>query len=236
MNSSRPKRSTARPGFIRADWRKRVDPAFAAYWSVMKKNGALSKIKDEKEADRKFREWVKEFAAASRALDEIRSQIRDSIAAKIHQAVLQRLDLEEPVTVPEPPMGRGREEPLVYAQNPESSAIFRQIVFLKYGITFRQLIHQIDIDRSPDAHRKLMAVHLDYWRLHSGIRFENLKLKFRYKHFKIMVDGLDFGLDGLNPDELAECLDEICPCGQKHSSEYLKKLRARIKQACNRLL
>ncbi len=236
MNTARFKRSKARPGFVRSDWHGRVDPAFVAYWSAMKKNWALSKIKNDKEADRKFHEWFREFGAASRALDEARDQIKDSIAAKIHQAVFQPLDLEGPISVQPTSTGHQHEDTIIYAQNPESSAIFRQIVFLKYGITFRQLIHQIDIERSANAQRKLMAVHRDYWRLQSGTRFENLKLKFCYKHFKIMVDGIDFGLDALTHDELAECLDEICPCGQKHSPEYLKKLRTRIKQACERLI
>jgi hypothetical protein len=202
----------------------------------MKKNWALSKIKNEIEVDRKFHEWFREFAAASRALDDARSRIKDSLAAKIHQAVFKRLDVEVPLEGPPPSTGRDQEETITYPQNPESSAIFRQIVFLKYGVTFRQLIHQIDIEKSPNAQRKLMAVHRDFWRLQSGIRFENLKLKFSYKHFKIMVDGVDFGLDSLTHDELADCLDEICPCGQKHSPEYLKKLRTRIKKAYNRLL
>ena len=48
------------------------------------------------------------------------------------------------------------------------------------------------------------------------------------------MQGLSFGLEKLTPDELKQCLDEICPCGQWHSTEYLKKLRGRIKQACNR--
>ena len=45
---------------------------------------------------------------------------------------------------------------------------------------------------------------------------------------------LNFGLDDLTSDELADCLDEICPCGQKHSPEYLKKVRTQIKRACKR--
>lgn len=236
MNTARSKRSKARPGFVRSDWHGRVDPAFVAYWYAMKKNWALSMIANEKEADRKFHEWFREFAAAGRDLDEARGLIKDSLATKIHRAVIRPLDLEGPIDAQLPSTGHKHEEAIIYAQNPESSTILREIVFLKYGITFRQLIHQIDIERSANAQRKLMAVHRDFWRLQSGIRFENLKLKFSYKHFKIMVDGLDFGLDSLTHDELADCLDEICPCGQKHSPEYLKKLRTRIKQACNRLL
>jgi hypothetical protein len=125
----------------------------------------------------------------------------------------------------------------MYPENPESSGIFRILVFLKHGVTFRELIQQIDIDKNPSAHRKFMAVHRIYWRLLSGIEFKDLNLKFELDHFGIIMQGVDFGIDKLTPDELAACLDEICPCGKKkHSLEYLKKLRTRIKQACNRLL
>ena len=77
-----------------------------------------------------------------------------------------------------------------------------------------------------------MAVHRDYWKYRNGANYENLKLKF--SHFGIIWQGLNFGFDALTPDELADCLDEICPCGQKHSPEYFKKLRTRIKRACKR--
>jgi len=63
-----------------------------------------------------------------------------------------------------------------------------------------------------------------------------LKLKFKYDHFVLMVQGLDFGLDKLNELELAACLNEICPCAQRHSVEYLKKLRALIQKTCKALV
>jgi len=46
--------------------------------------------------------------------------------------------------------------------------------------------------------------------------------KTQYDHFTLMVQGLDFGLNRLNEFELAACLDDICPCAQRHSVEYLK--------------
>jgi hypothetical protein len=235
MNTARSKRSKARPGFVRPDWHGRVEPAFVAYWSAMKKNWALSKIEDEKEAERKYDKWFSEMAAASRALFAAKRRIKTPFAAKLQQAVFKPLELDGRTDV-QALTGREQEGVVAYPQNPESSTIFRQLVFLKYGITFRELIHQIDIEKSPGAQRKLTAVHRDFWRLQSGIRFEDLKLKFSYKHYQIVIDGFDFGLNSLTLDELADCLDEICPCGQKHSPEYFKKLRTRIRQACNRFV
>jgi hypothetical protein len=222
----------ARPGFTREDWRERIDAAFIRYWASRKENAAWPKITDPQKADQKFAEWRREFAAAKRAFDEAGKQKKNPVAAKIQAAVMKPLDVEGPLTVPPTPSGR---DVAFYPLNPELSPIFRDIVFLKYGITFRELIWQIDIEKNDAAHRKLMAVHRDYWRLIRGKHFKDFKLKFSLNHFQILTSGFDFGLDKLTPNELADCLDKICPCSQKHSPEYLKKLRTRIRQACERI-
>jgi len=121
-------------------------------------------------------------------------------------------------------------------QNPEASAVFRILVFLKYGVTFRELVRQIDIEIDPAAHKKLMAVHRDFWQMKTGSRIQDMKLKFNWDHFDLIAQGLDFGFEILDASELAECLDEICACAKKHSPEYLKKLRARISRVCGQLL
>jgi hypothetical protein len=104
---------------------------------------------------------------------------------------------------------------------------------MKYGITFRELIYQVEIGKSRAAHRKLMAVHRDYWKLITKGPAA-LKVGRKWDHFSVLIQGLDFGLDRLTPEELAECLDEICPCGLRHSVGYLKKVRTSVKQACDR--
>ena len=131
------------------------------------------------------------------------------------------------------PTSSGGSQTTISALNPEASPSFRLLVFLKHGITFRDLIHQIDILKDQAAHKKLMVVHRYYGRLLFKHGFRELKLRFELD-FQILTQGLDFGLKELTPEELAECLDEICPCGRhKHSSEYLKKLRTRMKKACD---
>jgi hypothetical protein len=226
------KKSRARPGFIREGWKVRVNAAFANYWHSLKKNRALPKSKDQKRADRQFEAWFREFSASSRAYDKAREQIEVPVGPRIQSTILSRLDIEGP---PITPLARSGEEATFHPENPESSPIFRKLVFLKYGITFRELIHQIDIDKNPTAHRKLMAVHRDFWRVQLGHGFHDFKLKFSMDHFDVITHGFDFGFEKLTPDELAECLDEICPCGQKHSPEYLKKLRTNMRKACDRL-
>ena len=167
-----------------------------------------------------FREWFREASAARRAFTERMSRIENPIGPKIQAAVVRKLDTEGPLIVPPAPEGQGLQ---LYPENPESSDFFRKIVFLKYGTTFRELVWQIDIERNEAAHRKLMAVHRDYWRLLTGSHPKDFKLKFSMDHFDILTCGIDFGLDKLTPDELADCLDEICPCSRKHSSRIPQK-------------
>ena len=59
--------------------------------------------------------------------------------------------------------------------------------------------------RAP-ADRKHMAVHRDFWAFQTK-RSLDLKLKFNWDYFEIILHGLDFGFDKLNEDELADCLD-----------------------------
>jgi hypothetical protein len=120
-----------------------------------------------------------------------------------------------------------------YITNPESCSIFRTLVFLKYGLTFRELVCELEHD--PMAYEKWMRVHADYRRFRWGRPPEKLKMKFNLTHFGIIMQGLDFGLKKLNEEELAECLDEICPCSRPHSADYLKKLRAEMIRACKSL-
>ena len=89
----------------------------------------------------------------------------------------------------------------IYAQNPESSGVFRKLVFLKNGVTFPELIGQIDIEKRAGAYRRLNAVHRDYSRVLIGAELKDLK--FSWDHFDLLTQGLDFGLETLTPDELA---------------------------------
>ena len=150
--------------------------------------------------------------------------------------IVKGLDIEGPPNINLPGTdaeGNG----ILYPENPEASGLFRTLLFFKHGITFRELIRQIDLEKSTDAHRKLMSTHRDYWRVLTGAKdFGDLKLKFNWDHFDLLTHGIDFGLNQLDEYELKDCLDEICPCPRRpHSSAYLKKLRLTIKQVCSSL-
>src|ERR1700704_605964 len=98
MSSKGKKRtSRARPGFIRESWQARIHPAFAHYWASLKKNGTLPKVRDQRQSDRQFEQWFREFSTASKAYDDARDQIQNPIGPKIQSAVLKRLDIEGPM-------------------------------------------------------------------------------------------------------------------------------------------
>src|SRR6476469_3298839 len=96
-NNAKQRQSRARPGFIREGWQTRVHPAFASYWSSLKRSRSLPKRRDKRQADRQFEQWYKEFAAASRAYDDAKDKIDSTIGAKIQSTILKRLAIEGPI-------------------------------------------------------------------------------------------------------------------------------------------
>jgi hypothetical protein len=202
----------------RNEWRNRVSPAFSQYWNAIKRQRVIDP--NNKKASTKA---FDEVAAASRLLHAEQSTIQEPKYGRLWHEITRPLDGEVWPSSGEP--GKG------YAVNPEASSFFRDLVFLKFGMTYRELITQMEKDEG--AHRKLLRVHQDFYRFRwSGNGFRNLRLKFNLDHFQLLVQGLDFGLDTLNEWELGTCFNEICPCAQRHSGEYLKKLRARAKKYC----
>lgn len=202
--------------FERNEWHQRVNPLFVRYWAATKRWRFI-----DRQSETESKTAFDELGAASRLLPEGESKY-----ARVWTEIMRPLDGEVPLS---------GEPGKAYAVNPENSAFFRDLVFLKFGISYRELITLAE--RDEKAHRKLLRVHQDYYRfIWSGNDFNHLRLRFNLNHFQLLVQGLAFGLDSLNELELQSCFDEICPCGQRHSGEYLKKLRAKVKKACDRLI
>jgi hypothetical protein len=210
-------------------WRERLNPAFVRYYGALKANAGIGRIKDRKAASEAFDRQYEELCAASRSMSEEVAKIASSQSNELEADILKPLDGE---VWPWPVSGESGKG---YLTNPEACSFFRALVFLKYGVTFRELVTQLE--GNPRAHRKWLRVHEDYYRLRSGKRsLDNLQLRFNLTHFQVIERGLAFGLKKLNQWELADCFDEVCPCGsQQHSAEYLGKLRTRITKALKSL-
>lgn len=221
-------RKQIHPRRLGDDWRARVNPVYARYWRAQKANRALGEIRDETKRQRAVQQW-EEMRIASRLLEEQRLASKESDFTRLSKLIFQPLDGE---VWPWP----ARPELVgAYAVNPESESFFRMLVFLKYGITFREMV--LALEKDPEVYRKWKLLHEDFYRLRTQRPpLRNLKLKFNLDHFQIIGEGLNFGLNKLNEWELAECLDDICPCSQRHSAQYLKKLRSQIIKACKSVI
>lgn len=202
--------------------RRYVNAAFEDYWSAVKRYQSVD-VNNQGQWKKAF----DEMGVASRRLAEDQSKIKDPKFTKVWSEILKPLDGE--IWPSRADTGKG------YALNPESSALFRILAFLILGVTFRELI--VQLEKNPAVYPKLLKVHRAYYRFLLGkASFRDLKLKFHFDHFSIMVQGLDFGLAAINEWELADCFDEICPCGRhRHSSGVLSRFRTEVKQACERV-
>jgi hypothetical protein len=213
--------------FVRNDWEKRVNPALARKWSADRSLRQVGQISNEQEQRAAFKRAFKEASVVSQLFAVEQSKLIDPVAPRVWGKILGPLEGEGKF--------QGLEPARAYATNPEATGFFRMLVFLKHGLTFRKLI--LDIEKNHSEYLKLIKVHRDYYRMLTGKKpLGGLRLKFSYDHFALMVEGLDFGLRRLNEFELAVCLDEICPCAQRHSIGYLKKLRALIKRSCEMVI
>jgi hypothetical protein len=211
----------------RNEWQKQVNPAFIKYWSAQRAMRLSGEAKDENKRAAAFRRAFQDLSIASRLLNQERKKVSKPIGAQLMKEIYRPLDGEGEF--------QGATPGMAYAVNPESNSFFRYLVFLKLGMTFRRLIMEIEKDKR--AYSKLLKVHHDFSRFAIGkLPIDRLKLKFNWNHFAIVLDGLDFGFNNLNEIELASCLDAICPCANPHSEEYFKKLRARIRNACEKFV
>lgn len=222
----------------RLPWQQEVNPAFADWWRAQKENRKLGEISNEKEAEEAFHRNFRRMSVASRRFNQ-EPRRPGSIVDAVWSAILEPLDGEVwpwPISDPNIKLKDS------YAQNPEASSIFRTLVFLEHGITFRELITRSETAQKAaearEAHDMLLRVHRDWYRMRWGGRsFGAMKLRFNLDHFGIILGGIDYGLEKLNEAEVAECLDDICPCGRwKHSVAYLKKLKGEILAACRNLV
>jgi hypothetical protein len=103
-----------------------------------------------------------------------------------------------------------------------------RFAFFKYGKTIPELLAERNAG-SWKASQQLLGVQHDYEAWAFGkLNVDEQQFKLDVDHFLIVVGGLNLGIEALTPGELADCLDELCPCGKPHYPENVRKLRIRI--------
>jgi len=106
----------------------------------------------------------------------------------------------------------------------------------KYGKTWRQLQYERNAGKWW-ASQRILAVLKDFekWKFNK-LDPNDMRFKIDRPHFILMAFGLDFGLDKLTLNELADCFDALCICGiEQHDPENLRKLKARILKSLDNL-
>jgi hypothetical protein len=84
-----------------------------------------------------------------------------------------------------------------------------------------------------EALRRVARVGEYYERLRFG-KGPIKRSKFHLDHPRLLEIGIDLGLNRLGAEELATCFDAICPCGEIHDPDALKKQRSRVVKALER--
>lgn len=198
-------------------WREKVDPFFVSMMMEYKQNAWLgpSPLKAERQkgqewarntGNTRLRELVQE---AVPRLQQTGFKFKYDIAVKI-------LDLELP-------------NPSQTQQPTDDQFMLSWLSWFKFGKTWKQLQQERQAG-SYKAGRKMLAVlrdHLD-WQF-GKLDPNGMRFKTELPHFLIMAFGLDFGLDNLTLNELADCFDALCTCRMEtHDPDNLRKLKNRI--------
>src|SRR6516225_9756350 len=128
------------------DWQARVNRVYVGYWLAIKANRSLAKIPDKKKQAAAWNRNYKELCVTSRLLNAELAKIKKPEFTNAALEIAKPLDGE-------PTRGRLKGKPGAgYITNPEACPIFRTLVFLKYGVTFRELV--CELERSPKAFDK----------------------------------------------------------------------------------
>src|SRR6516165_5893764 len=128
-NNLMKKNLTKKRYFGRMDWRGRVNPVFVRKWSADKSLRQVHLISDQEQQRVEFQRAFEEQRVVSHLMRDEQSKLTSSIASRVWGRILEPLEGETAFQTPE--------SERAYALNPEASNMFRILVFLKHGVTFR---------------------------------------------------------------------------------------------------
>jgi hypothetical protein len=119
---------------------------------------------------------------------------------------------------------------------PEGQFVLGWLAFNKFGKSIGELIAG-DASGDEKSSRQLLSVQRAYqdWR-YGKLDIITTRFKLDSHHIQIMQAGLELGLRDLSPNELADCYDEVCNCGESHDSGNINKLRTRVIKIMDRLV
>lgn len=112
------------------------------------------------------------------------------------------------------------------------AAVFQHLCWVKWRKLPAVLFHAIAERYDMKAYDQLAKVSRSFYRWsHGKLNFwDDLKIKGDEGHAYLMFAGLTGGrIEDLTQRELADFFDALCPCGEVHSEENLRKMRAKTR-------
>jgi hypothetical protein len=219
MNVPKRKRS-ARPRIRKpTNWRAKVHPFLVRMLEFNRKVADL--LASANEADRAEGQRLSDnltpelVAEAERMRDAIPKSER--LRHDAHLSIYGAVDSKEETVIP------------------EEQFLLGWLAWSKCGKTIVELVEG-DEAGDEKSSRQLASVTKDYqdWR-YGKLDPNRLRSKFDYHHLSTLRMCLDLGIETLTQEELADCFDEVCTCGETHDAENLRKLRTRVIEMMEKL-
>ena len=107
----------------------------------------------------------------------------------------------------------------------EDEELFAWMCWRRFRKPLWKLVQE-EWDGSVKAAKNLVRLREDWQQLERGQKLK--PFKGHLDHRQILEVGLSLGLEKLTAEELADCFDQICPCGENHDADAMKKHRARV--------
>jgi hypothetical protein len=174
-----------------------------------------------------------EIAAISRDLATALKQPRDKRAGEVRKVILlsSQKRAELLTRYPNSALGSPWQQVTASGYLPASpQEKLEQVVdwlFFKRNRTPRWLALEREKDGDLKAHKQLARAEDEVWRLANG-HGPVTRFKVDQTHTDLLELGMHLGLKVLTAEELADCFEEVCPCGKFHDADALKKQRARV--------
>jgi hypothetical protein len=175
-----------------------------------------------------------EIAAMSRALATAQKQPqRETRVGEVRKVLLLSSEKRAEMLTrhPDNPPGSPWQQVTATGYLPPSPQEKREQVldwfFFKRNRTPRWLALEKEKEGEVKAHKQLVRAEDEFWRLANG-HGPVTSFKVDQPHTDLLELGMHLGLKLLTAEELADCFEEVCPCGKRHDADALKKQRARV--------
>jgi hypothetical protein len=193
-------------------WRTKLHPFFIRVAEYQKEVSILTRSKslyDREKATRMTKELPEELTReADRLYDE-----RQAAGTQHHRPLMAVYGAE------------GLAPGSVLSEN---DYMYHRLCWFKFNKTLSQLLKEYQAGEFKAAKQlNKLGLEFDKWRF-GKIDPNTVTFKTDVDHFGLVSLGLDLGMMSLTTEELADCFDQLCPCGKSHDPENLRKLRTRI--------